>query len=109
MTDPIFPGPIFADPGLPAAQGLYSPAYEHDACGVGFVADMRNRKSHEMIAMGLEILRNLDHRGAVGCEVNTGDGAGVLLQMPHGFLLEACRKARIALPEPGQYLSLIHI
>ncbi|HYP58232.1 MAG TPA: hypothetical protein VEQ35_08100, partial [Beijerinckia sp.] len=57
--------PLFLDPNLPQEQGLYSPAREHDACGVGFVADMHNRKSHEIIAMGLKILLNLDHRGAV--------------------------------------------
>ncbi|MGH6796356.1 MAG: hypothetical protein ACREDH_14455, partial [Methylocella sp.] len=68
MTDPIVPGQLRRDPGLPVAQGLYSPDKEHAACGVGFVADMRNRKSREMIAMGLEILRNLDHRGAVGAD-----------------------------------------
>ncbi len=89
--------------GPPPKQGLYDPQFEHDACGVGFVVDIKGRKSHRIVEQAIEVLRNLDHRGAVGCEVNTGDGAGVLLQMPHGFLLEACRKARIALPEPGQY------
>ena len=89
--------------GPPPKQGLYDPQFEHDACGVGFVVDIKGRKSHRILQQAIEVLRNLDHRGACGCEVNTGDGAGVLLQMPHGFLLEACRKARIALPEPGQY------
>jgi glutamate synthase domain-containing protein 2/glutamate synthase domain-containing protein 1/glutamate synthase domain-containing protein 3 len=87
----------------PLKQGLYDPAYEHDACGVGFVVDIKGRKSHRIVQQAIEILRNLDHRGASGCEVNTGDGAGVLMQMPHRFLVEACRKARIALPEAGQY------
>jgi glutamate synthase (NADPH/NADH) large chain len=87
----------------PEKQGLYDPAYEHDACGVGFVVDMKGRKSHKILQQGLEILTNLDHRGACGAEVNTGDGAGVLLQMPHRFLKEAARKARIDLPDPGAY------
>src|SRR5471032_989449 len=90
-------------PGRPAKQGLYDPAFEHDACGVGFVADMKGRKSHEILQNGLQILRNLDHRGAAGAEPNTGDGAGVLLQMPHKFFQEACKKARIVLPEAGDY------
>ena len=87
----------------PPKQGLYDPKYEHDACGVGFVVDIKGRKSHRIVEQAIEILRNLDHRGACGCEANTGDGAGVLVQMPHRFLLEAARKARIALPEAGQY------
>ncbi len=87
----------------PPKQGLYDPKYEHDACGVGFVVDIKGRKSHRIVQQAIEILRNLDHRGACGCEANTGDGAGVLVQMPHRFLAEAARKARIALPEAGQY------
>src|SRR6188768_4296114 len=79
----------------PEKQGLYDPAYEHDACGVGFVVDIKGRKSHKILQHGLQILTNLDHRGACGAEVNTGDGAGVLLQMPHKFLLAAAKKARI--------------
>ena len=61
----------------PGKQGLYDPANEHDACGVGFVADIKGRKSHQILAQAIQVLRNLDHRGACGCEVNTGDGAGV--------------------------------
>ncbi len=87
----------------PEKQGLYDPAYEHDACGVGFVVDIKGRKSHKLLKDGLQILTNLDHRGACGSEVNTGDGAGVLMQMPHKFLKEAAKKARIDLPEPGKY------
>jgi glutamate synthase domain-containing protein 2/glutamate synthase domain-containing protein 1/glutamate synthase domain-containing protein 3 len=89
--------------GPPPKQGLYDPRYEHEACGVGFVADIKGRKSHRILQQGIEILRNLDHRGACGCEANTGDGAGVLIQMPHRFLAEAAAKARIALPAAGQY------
>ena len=70
---------------LPQKQGLYDPANEHDACGVGFIAHIKGEKRHDIILQGLEILKNLDHRGACGCEINTGDGAGVLLQMPHAF------------------------
>src|ERR1700690_1126487 len=90
-------------PGRPAKQGLYDPWFEHDACGVGFVVDMKGRKSNQILKQGIQVLRNLDHRGASGAEVNTGDGAGVLLQMPHAFLQEACKKARIALPKAGEY------
>src|SRR5579883_2177844 len=103
MTDPILPGPIHLDPGLPPAQGLYSPAQEHDACGVGFVADMHNRKSHEIIGMGLEILRNLDHRGAVGADPEAGDGCGMLVQIPHRFFTGEAHKLGFTLPEPGDY------
>ena len=63
----------------PGKQGLYDPAHEHDACGVGFVVDIKGRKSHQILAQAIQVLRNLDHRGACGCEVNTGDGAGILL------------------------------
>ena len=89
--------------GLPPKQGLYDPFFEHEACGVGFVVDMHGRKSHQILADGLQVLRNLDHRGASGAEVNTGDGAGVLIQMPHKFLVEACKSSRISLPDAGQY------
>jgi glutamate synthase domain-containing protein 2/glutamate synthase domain-containing protein 1/glutamate synthase domain-containing protein 3 len=87
----------------PGKQGLYDPAYEHDACGVGFVVDIKGRKSHKILQQGLQVLTNLDHRGACGAETNTGDGAGVLIQMPHKFLVTAAKKARIDLPEPEHY------
>ena len=90
-------------PGWPKKQGLYDPWFEHDACGVGFVVDIKGRKSHKILADGLQVLRNLDHRGASGAEVNTGDGAGVLIQMPHSFLVDACRAARFTLPPAGEY------
>jgi glutamate synthase (ferredoxin) len=89
--------------GLPAKQGLYDPFFEHDACGVGFVADMHGRKTHQTLVDGLQVLTNLDHRGAAGSEPNTGDGAGVLLQMPHRFFQEVCGKSQIKLPAPGEY------
>ena len=87
----------------PGKQGLYDPANEHDACGFGFVADIQGRKSNAILRNAIEVLKNLDHRGACGCEVNTGDGAGVLMQMPHGFLKDAAKDAHITLPEPGRY------
>ena len=89
----------------PGKQGLYDPANEHDACGVGFVVDIKGRKSHQILSQAIQVLRNLDHRGACGCEVNTGDGAGVLLQMPHKFLQTVAEKAGFALPAPGEYGS----
>ena len=87
----------------PAKQGLYDPWFEHDACGVGFVVDIKGRKSNQIVKQGLQILTNLDHRGASGAEVNTGDGAGILLQLPHKFLADCAKKARFTLPAPGQY------
>jgi len=90
-------------PDLPPKQGLYDPANEHDACGVGFVANIKGRKSHSIVEQALQVLNNLNHRGACGCEVNTGDGAGILLQVPHHFLVAACRRERISLPGPREY------
>ena len=94
---------VVRDPGLPAAQGFYNPARESDACGVGFVADMKNRKSHSIVAKGLDILRNLVHRGAVGADPKAGDGCGMLVQMPHRFFKEECAKLGFSLPESGSY------
>jgi glutamate synthase (NADPH/NADH) large chain len=87
----------------PGSQGLYDPGYEHDSCGVGFVVDVLGRKSYDMVEKGLQILLNLEHRGACGCESDTGDGAGILIQIPHRFFAEECEKLGLALPEPGQY------
>ena len=88
------------NPGLPEKQGLYDPQFEHDACGVGFVCQMKGKRSHDIIQQALTILVNLDHRGACGCEVNTGDGAGILLQLPHGFF---AKNGPANLPKPGHY------
>jgi glutamate synthase (NADPH) large chain len=82
------------------AQGLYDPANEHDACGVAFVADMYGRRSHAIVRDALTALHNLDHRGAQGAEVNTGDGAGMLIQVPDGFLRAV---VDAELPKPGSY------
>src|SRR5712692_9479044 len=84
-------------------QGLYDPAHEHDACGVGFVVDIKGRKSNAIVKQSLTILKNLEHRGACGCEENTGDGAGILIQMPHAFLSRECAKIGITLPTPKWY------
>ncbi len=94
---------VVRDPGLPAPTGFYNPAHEKDACGVGFVADMKNRKSHSIVSKGLDILRNLVHRGAVGADPKAGDGCGMLVQMPHRFFKEECAKLGFQLPEPGHY------
>ncbi|MXQ12782.1 glutamate synthase large subunit [Microvirga makkahensis] len=91
------------DPGLPAPQGLYHPHHEQDSCGVGFIADMKNRKSHTIVEQGLSILHNLDHRGAVGADPKMGDGCGILVQIPHKFFAAECAKLGIWLPEEGQY------
>ena len=88
---------------LPSKQGLYDPQFEHDACGVGFVVQMRGLASHDIVQQGLRILCNLEHRGACGSEVNTGDGAGMLVQVPHRFLQKVAAAEGFELPEPGQY------
>ncbi|MBN1924709.1 MAG: glutamate synthase large subunit, partial [Prolixibacteraceae bacterium] len=85
--------------GLPKAQGMYCPDFEHDNCGIGFVAHIKGQKSHKIITRGLEVLFNMDHRGALGADAKTGDGAGIQIQVPHEFN----KKLGIALPEPGQY------
>ena len=84
-------------------QGLYDPRFEHDACGVGMVADIKGRKSHTIVEQGLEVLCNLEHRGARGADPETGDGAGVLFQMPHEFFAKECAMHGTELPEPGHY------
>jgi glutamate synthase (ferredoxin) len=89
--------------GPPPAQGLYDPRHEHDACGVGFVVNIKGAKSHEIVVKALTVLKNLLHRGACGCEPNTGDGAGILLQMPDKFLRRECARLGIALPARGAY------
>src|SRR5574341_1275697 len=88
---------------VPQAQGLYSPQHEHDSCGVGFIVQLKGVKSHKIIEDGILALEHLNHRGACGCEVNTGDGAGVLIQIPHAFFMHQCAKLNIRLSEPGHY------
>ena len=89
--------------GLPEKQGLYDPRNEHDSCGVGFVADIKGRKSHDIVRQGLRILVNLDHRGAVGADPLMGDGAGAMIQIPDALLRDWARKEGVDLPEPGHY------
>ena len=84
-------------------QGLYDPAFEHDACGVGFVANINGLKSHQIVIDGITILKNLVHRGAVGGDNKTGDGAGILTQIPHDFFTRQCEKEKIKLPDPSTY------
>src|SRR5947209_11314142 len=92
-----------AVPGPPPAQGLYDPAHEHDACGVGFVVDIKGRRSHTIVRQALSVLINLLHRGACGCEANTGDGAGILTQIPDTFLRRECGRLGIPLPPAKEY------
>ncbi|MGO2058452.1 MAG: glutamate synthase subunit alpha, partial [Candidatus Corynebacterium faecigallinarum] len=89
----------------PAPQGLYHPAYEHDACGVAFVADIHGRATHDIVKKGIQALVNLDHRGAAGAEKNTGDGAGILLQVPDRFVREEMATEGVDLPAPGAYAT----
>ncbi|MGN6214675.1 glutamate synthase large subunit [Parafilimonas sp.] len=83
--------------------GLYDPSFDRDSCGIGFVADIKGKKSHQTIADALTVLENMEHRGACGCENNTGDGAGIMIQMPHAFFKEECSKLGFTLPEYGRY------
>ena len=89
--------------GLPPKQGLYDPDFEHDSCGAGFVVNVKGHKSHEIVQQALTILRNLAHRGASGSEENSGDGAGILIQVPHGFLAREMASAGVTLPPAGDY------
>src|SRR5579864_4889432 len=89
--------------GLPVEQGLYDPRNEHDACGIGFVVNIQGEQSHEIILKGLQILINLTHRGACGCDPETGDGAGILIQIPHKFFARECADLGFTLPPVGEY------
>ncbi|HEY1657088.1 MAG TPA: glutamate synthase large subunit [Candidatus Sulfotelmatobacter sp.] len=89
--------------GTPPPQGLYDSAQEHDACGIGFVASVRGEKSHDIISKGVQVLLNLAHRGACGCDAETGDGAGILIQIPHKFYARECAKIGFDLPLSGDY------
>ena len=89
--------------GQRPAEGLYDPAHEHDACGVGFVVDIKGRKSHAIVDKAIQVLVNLLHRGACGCEPNTGDGAGITIQMPDRFLRRECARMGVTLPPATEY------
>ena len=89
--------------GIPEANGLYNPRNEHDACGIGLIVNINNIKSHRIIDDGLSILKNLEHRGAVGADPKAGDGSGILLQIPHGFFSEEAKRLGFELPAPQSY------
>src|SRR5436189_5871290 len=88
---------------VPPASGLFDPKREYDACGVGFIANLKGATSHQIVKDALYILENLEHRGAVGADPIAGDGAGLLIQIPHAFLVEECAALKIKLPKPGHY------
>ncbi|MGH7864213.1 MAG: glutamate synthase subunit alpha, partial [Candidatus Binataceae bacterium] len=88
---------------IPGRTGLYDPAHEHDACGIGFVVNIKGERSHDIVVKGLTVLDNLTHRGACGCDPTTGDGAGVLIQVPHGFFAREADKLAFNLPAAGEY------
>jgi glutamate synthase (NADPH) large chain len=90
---------------IPSSQGLYQPGFEHDACGVGFVVNIKGEKSHDIVRMGLQVLDNLTHRGACGCDPLTGDGAGILLQIPDAFFRKETARIGFELPAPGAYAA----
>src|SRR6201996_2136604 len=84
-------------------QGLYRPEFEHDSCGTGFITNINGQKSNQIVRDALTILENMEHRGACGCDPDSGDGAGILIQLPHEFLMEECSNLEMSLPEPGDY------
>ena len=88
---------------FPKSQGLYDPAFEKDSCGVGFVCNIKGKKSNSIIRDGLQVLKRLAHRGAVGADPKTGDGAGILIQIPHEFFKKVALKSHIILPDYGDY------
>ena len=88
---------------IPQRQGLYDPAFEKDACGMGFVAHIKGRASHDIVSQALRMLSNMEHRGGQGSEPTSGDGAGILLQIPHAFFSEVVQEYGFQLPEAGQY------
>ena len=88
---------------LSEKQGLYDPSFEHDSCGVGFVFDVKGKRTNNLFNNALQVLKRLSHRGATGSDPKTGDGAGVLIQIPHDFLMDACEENKINLPTRGEY------
>ena len=101
--DPMLSREATLDPGTPLGAGLHDPSLDKDSCGVGFIADIKGRKSHQIIEDALRILCNLEHRGAVGADPRMGDGAGILVQIPHKFFVKKAKEIGFTLPEPGQY------
>src|SRR3954466_7776796 len=95
--------PIQEHNSRPPAVGLYDPSLEKDSCGVGFIANIKGQKSHQIVADAINILCNLEHRGAVGADPRAGDGAGILVQIPHAFFKRKAAEIGFQLPEPGEY------
>src|SRR4051794_41092151 len=89
--------------GLPRPQGLYLPEFEHDACGVGFLCHIKGKASNKIVDDALQMLERMNHRGACGCEPDSGDGAGILVKLPDKFLRREMKKQGVALPKAGQY------
>ncbi|GAE27830.1 glutamate synthase [Halalkalibacter wakoensis JCM 9140] len=89
--------------GYPLSQGLYDPDFEHEACGIGMVANINGKKTHEIVENAITILCNLEHRGGQSADTSTGDGAGILTQIPHSFFEKQCEKENIILPNEGDY------
>jgi len=89
--------------GYPAPQGLYDPEQEHEACGIGMIANINGEQSHSIVQNAINILCNLEHRGGQSSDTSTGDGAGILTQIPHRFFLKQCEKENIYLPREGEY------
>src|SRR6266850_6048061 len=87
----------------PPAEGLYDPSLEKDSCGVGFIANIKGKKSHQIVDDAINILCNLEHRGAVGADPRAGDGAGILVQIPHAFFKRKAAEIGFQLPKPGDY------
>src|SRR6476619_5095384 len=100
--DPMLSREATLDPGTPLGTGLHDPALDKDSCGVGFIADIKGRKSHQIVEDALRILCNLEHRGAVGADPRAGDGAGILVQIPHKFFARKAKDVGITLPKPGE-------
>src|SRR3982074_1611433 len=88
---------------MASMKGLYSSEFERDSCGIGFVANIKGNKSHQIVSDALTVLENMEHRGACGCEINTGDGAGIMIQTPHEFFFDECLKQGVHLPVYGKY------
>ena len=91
----------------PSQRGLYDPSFEHDACGVGFLAHLRGHASHDLVDRGLRALERMEHRGATGAEPNTGDGAGILIQIPHALFEHECAQGAVHDPESGKPLAAL--
>src|SRR5213083_974630 len=89
--------------GRPPAEGMYDLGMEKDSCGVGFIANIKGKKSHQIVSDAINILCNLEHRGAVGADPRAGDGAGILVQIPHTFFARKAKEAGFTLPAPGKY------